>query len=467
LRALAACLLALSLTNAIARDFTARDAETFAAAARANPRDPSPQEVIKLAREMGAARNLDALDAMLALKHAGLVGTYSKAFLDGNRGRPAPAIEERLLRHYDDPRLAVSLLWALDRYESPALFERLLDDVARYATRSREQTRLCRFVGREPPPVTPMVFGLGVPKRQVYLGCPPSFLGGPEVFRADTALRLIGNTALPGVESRVSIHIADLVSVPPADPGAVPEDGHSLGASRVFALASIARLLGERRYTPVAPALIAALGGLNGDSRQDVEAAMPLLGALGEMDLREGSETIARWIERRSRGRFPINESPRLLDMIRLLAGVLPEGQIDVEPLRDRVLANVPQARALDKSGKRGPLLGVPFGVKDIIDTCDMPTEYGTPIYKGHRPRNDAACVALSRKAGAGRMGAGSPPMGIYGLDHNARALGDAAGVQRPQRIADRGAARRQAQRRPQAVRRRALGVSATHAVKA
>lgn len=68
----------------------------------------------------------------------------------------------------------------------------------------------------------------------------------------------------------------------------------------------------------------------------------------------------------------------------------------------DRVIA---QAHSLDKSGKRGPLLGVPFGVKDIIDTCDMPTEYGTPIYQGHRPRNDAACVALSRKAGAVLMG--------------------------------------------------------------
>jgi len=68
----------------------------------------------------------------------------------------------------------------------------------------------------------------------------------------------------------------------------------------------------------------------------------------------------------------------------------------------DAVLA---QARALDRQGRRGTLHGVPFGVKDIIDTCDMPTEYGTPIYKGHRPRNDAACVALSRKAGAVLMG--------------------------------------------------------------
>lgn len=63
------------------------------------------------------------------------------------------------------------------------------------------------------------------------------------------------------------------------------------------------------------------------------------------------------------------------------------------------------QARSLDASGKVGPLQGVPVGVKDIIDTCDMPTEYGTPIHAGHRPRIDAACVALTRRAGGLVMG--------------------------------------------------------------
>src|SRR5262245_53826675 len=65
----------------------------------------------------------------------------------------------------------------------------------------------------------------------------------------------------------------------------------------------------------------------------------------------------------------------------------------------------IAQARAFDTTGARGPLAGVPFGIKDIIDTSDMPTEMGSPIYKGHRPRGDAACVALSRKAGGVLMG--------------------------------------------------------------
>jgi amidase len=62
-------------------------------------------------------------------------------------------------------------------------------------------------------------------------------------------------------------------------------------------------------------------------------------------------------------------------------------------------------ARAFDRSGKRGPFAGVPFGVKDIIDTFDMPTEWGTPIHKGRQPERDAACVALSRKSGGVLLG--------------------------------------------------------------
>jgi amidase len=62
-------------------------------------------------------------------------------------------------------------------------------------------------------------------------------------------------------------------------------------------------------------------------------------------------------------------------------------------------------ARAVDKGSNGGPLAGVPFGVKDIIDTYDMPTEWGTPIYRGRQPERDAACVALSRKAGGVLLG--------------------------------------------------------------
>ncbi len=63
--------------------------------------------------------------------------------------------------------------------------------------------------------------------------------------------------------------------------------------------------------------------------------------------------------------------------------------------------AAVERARALDRSAWRGPLHGLPIGVKDLFDTVDLPTAYGTPLYAGHRPRADAAAVALCREAGA------------------------------------------------------------------
>src|ERR1700746_632772 len=68
---------------------------------------------------------------------------------------------------------------------------------------------------------------------------------------------------------------------------------------------------------------------------------------------------------------------------------------------REHALA---QARRLD--GRRaqghslGPLHGIPVAIKDIIDTADYPTEFGSPIGSGRRPPHDATVVA---KRGRGR----------------------------------------------------------------
>jgi Asp-tRNA(Asn)/Glu-tRNA(Gln) amidotransferase A subunit family amidase len=59
------------------------------------------------------------------------------------------------------------------------------------------------------------------------------------------------------------------------------------------------------------------------------------------------------------------------------------------------------QARALDREPRRSRVHGLPFGIKDVLDTADQPTEYGSPIYRGHQPRADSAAVALLRRAGA------------------------------------------------------------------
>ena len=48
-----------------------------------------------------------------------------------------------------------------------------------------------------------------------------------------------------------------------------------------------------------------------------------------------------------------------------------------------------------------GPLHGIPFGVKDVIDTADMPTTQNSPHYQSHHPAKDAGCVAVVRHSGA------------------------------------------------------------------
>src|SRR6266545_4635957 len=62
---------------------------------------------------------------------------------------------------------------------------------------------------------------------------------------------------------------------------------------------------------------------------------------------------------------------------------------LDIEAARERA----DRLKAL-------PLRGLPIGVKDIYDTADLPTQYGSAIYAGHRPKADAAMVALIRRAG-------------------------------------------------------------------
>jgi len=59
------------------------------------------------------------------------------------------------------------------------------------------------------------------------------------------------------------------------------------------------------------------------------------------------------------------------------------------------------RARELDAQGPAGLLHGIPIAVKDLFDTCAMPSSYGSPIYAGHRPAADASSVALARAAGA------------------------------------------------------------------
>ncbi len=105
----------------------------------------------------------------------------------------------------------------------------------------------------------------------------------------------------------------------------------------------------------------------------------------------------------------------------RLRAGTLSATEL-TEALLDRIAAREPLVKAfawLDvaavrraaaaadalPASARGPLFGLSLGVKDVLDTAQFPSQYGSPIWAGHRPRSDAGCVALARRAGAQVMG--------------------------------------------------------------
>src|SRR5262245_15624777 len=66
---------------------------------------------------------------------------------------------------------------------------------------------------------------------------------------------------------------------------------------------------------------------------------------------------------------------------------------LDIDGARRRASASSAQFNA-------APLRGLPVGFKDIFDTADFPTEYGSPIYRGNRPAADAAVVAMTQRAG-------------------------------------------------------------------
>ena len=62
-------------------------------------------------------------------------------------------------------------------------------------------------------------------------------------------------------------------------------------------------------------------------------------------------------------------------------------------------------ARRAAATARDGRLHGLPIGIKDVLDTSDMPSEYGSPIWRGWRPRADAAAVAWARAAGGVAIG--------------------------------------------------------------
>lgn len=95
----------------------------------------------------------------------------------------------------------------------------------------------------------------------------------------------------------------------------------------------------------------------------------------------------------------------------RIRAGTLSPTDL-MEACLDRIAAREPTvkafawfdaaaAHAAARSARPGPLHGIPVAVKDVLDTADMPSQYGSPIWDGWQPKADSAPVAWARAAGA------------------------------------------------------------------
>src|ERR1700722_5223440 len=108
--------------------------------------------------------------------------------------------------------------------------------------------------------------------------------------------------------------------------------------------------------------------------------------------------------------RFTATEAVRLIKEGRLRVEALMEACLDrVAAREDMVHAfawfDAGVAKRSAATARPGPLHGLPIGVKDVIDTADMPTGHGSVIWRGWRPRADAASVAWAKAMGGVILG--------------------------------------------------------------
>ncbi|OZA99318.1 MAG: amidase, partial [Rhizobiales bacterium 39-66-18] len=92
------------------------------------------------------------------------------------------------------------------------------------------------------------------------------------------------------------------------------------------------------------------------------------------------------------------------LDLVNLCAQAIDEHEKDV---RAFAVLDLDAARTAAQAPGQAdrPLAGLPFAVKDILDTRELPTEYNSPIFAGHRPATDAPVVSQARRGGGVLLG--------------------------------------------------------------
>ena len=119
--------------------------------------------------------------------------------------------------------------------------------------------------------------------------------------------------------------------------------------------------------------------------------------------------------------RLPASKLRRLMDTEELTPTGLVEACLEVVERRNDELNAIvtlsdtalEEARALEESadaGTRGPLFGLPVGIKDVTEVAGMRTTYGSPLYADNVPEDDALIVKRLREAGAIILGKTNTP---------------------------------------------------------
>jgi aspartyl-tRNA(Asn)/glutamyl-tRNA(Gln) amidotransferase subunit A len=116
----------------------------------------------------------------------------------------------------------------------------------------------------------------------------------------------------------------------------------------------------------------------------------------------------------RTREVSPVEVMQAHLDRIE---AVNPEVNAIVTMVEDALKSAREAEGAIQRGDELGPLHGVPFTVKDSIDTARVPTQRGTPIFKGRTPDTDATSVARLKKAGAILLAKTNLPEFSYGIE--------------------------------------------------
>ena len=100
-----------------------------------------------------------------------------------------------------------------------------------------------------------------------------------------------------------------------------------------------------------------------------------------------------------------LSDLKRRIDSSELSPDAALAQSLDAIEAQEKIIGAFVHRSKIPRAAAEGPLRGIAVGIKDIIDTSDLPTEMGSSIYRGWQPRADASVVMMLKRAGATIVG--------------------------------------------------------------